>query len=1065
MTSVINGTLGSNNWYNAATLTASASDPLPGSGLLALDYNLDNSGWTVFPASGGLDLLEGQHNVEIRAVDNAGRIVSATKSYSLDGTLPTIALSPAGTLGLNNWYTTSLTLTASPSDNTSGMDIFEYSLNNGAWTTYSAPLILNDGTHKVSFWAQDKAGLVKQLEETYQVDTRAPKISGSLSGVPGANGWYISQVTISASAADPVPGSGLEALTYILNGGAQTAYANPITLSDGEHTIQFSAQDFAGLADTMQQIVKVDTLPPSLKIETALPAWNKDTVTLKGMAGDGGSGTSKVEISIDGGSTWRPVSGTTSWNYDWDTTTGGSGTYQLRVRVTDNAGLTTVQDLKTGVDNSPPKISLPSSWLQWDTVTLDVWDNDSGVSEVRVEISDPEGRWKTRKIDLDPNAFPLNFKWDRRFGDDTVAPLGTYPVKVIAYDKMGNMKRVDATIKILLGILPAGPVATAQPYLRVDSTPTPAFTPTPFATPTATSTPVTSGFGSTPEPIDQAQNQTAAQTESNPTTIATPRAVPTQTTVMDWLESIFVPNTTEETVTDVSTPETDSKVHWDATLAAMMAAVTAYTLAEKRKREEEERPRGDHAHKRYLEKEKAKRNHEALMHDIAKFNEEQQKEAAKQKGQNLRAADKESALDAEMKSYSAKPQDWKPAYDAYMEKKAEDAVELQAGMAAYYSAMRQGEKEAQTVTSKEKPWWEKTLNWIDDHQVEIALGVGIVVGIGALVISGGTAAPLVAATWTATAAWMAGAAAVAGGTVVLGTVGLNAYYGRPLMENVARNLAIAGATAAVVTGGGFLLKNLAPLATTVIGGVCTNYQTACNQVGTVIDLGEEALLFAQSGYYNFVGDQENAAQTAIEIQLEHMDGGVPGNSLALEAGEQLAKLGPDAAELIARYGDDAIDIIGRYRDDGVELLTNHGDEVIDLLKMGSPAHENWTDYVPEEFHGHIISGFDGEPVAITLNESVSVYRYWSNIDGDRGRWVTLDPNLSPEDARSLLALPDENYASNVTQFVIPEGTTILVGKAAEQTTADWAGAYAIGGGFQIFIPDKNILTDTPLLNP
>jgi hypothetical protein len=79
------------------------------------------------------------------------------------------------------------------------------------------------------------------------------------------------------------------------------------------------------------------------------------------------------------------------------------------------------------VDNSPPKVSLPDSWFQWDAVALDVWDNDSGLSEVRVEISDPEGRWKARKIDLDPNDFPLNFKWDRYFGDGTVAPLGTYP--------------------------------------------------------------------------------------------------------------------------------------------------------------------------------------------------------------------------------------------------------------------------------------------------------------------------------------------------------------------------------------------------------------------------------------------------------------------------------------------------------------------------------------------------------------------------------------------------------------------------------------------------------------
>jgi hypothetical protein len=73
---------------------------------------------------------------------------------------------------MNNWYTTDLTLSASASDAASGMDLFEYSLNNGVWTAYSTPLALGDGKHTLSFWAQDKAGLVRQLDESYQVDTR-----------------------------------------------------------------------------------------------------------------------------------------------------------------------------------------------------------------------------------------------------------------------------------------------------------------------------------------------------------------------------------------------------------------------------------------------------------------------------------------------------------------------------------------------------------------------------------------------------------------------------------------------------------------------------------------------------------------------------------------------------------------------------------------------------------------------------------------------------------------------------------------------------------------------------
>jgi hypothetical protein len=731
LTSAISGTLGSNNWHTSAALNASASDPAPGSGLSALEYSLDGGGWTAFPASGTLALPQGTHGIELRAVDHAGRIATATKSYALDRLLPDVTINPSGTLGTNNWYTTDLILSASASDAVSGMDVFEYSLNDGAWTTYSSPLTLMDGTHDISFWAQDRAGLVRQVDGTYRVDTRPPQIAGSLSGVPGANGWYISQVTIGASAADPAPGSGLEALTYILDSSPQTAYSNPLVLSDGEHSVQFSAQDQAGLTHVLEQTVRVDTTPPSLHIHTSLPAWSRGILTLTGSAADDGSGLAKVEITTDGGSTWQTVAGTNSWSFDWDTTSGASGPSHARLRSRDMAGLQTERALSAGVDNSPPKVSLPDSWLQWDAVTLDVWDNDSGLSEVRVEISDPEGRWKTRRIDLDPNGFPLNFKWDRYFGDGTVAPLGTYPVKVIAYDNLGNLTQKTSTARILLGILPGGPTATPQPYARIDSTPMPASTQGSFFTPTAVSTPVTNVFGFLPEFTDQTQAKPATRDETTLAIAVTPRAAPTQTTVMDWLESIFIPDSTGETVTDTRTPVTDPSPHWGATLAAMAAAVTAYSLAEKRKREEEERPlsglqqkiraqktqdmKAKEALMREIaqlqaEQKRPKAESEALMREIALFEAEQkrletEKEALKQKKEidrlsHIRTSRKEEMLERERKNHPAN----------LLEGQTATAM---TGMDIYRASER-----AKYEPTPPKTWWENTKSFVNENLVQ-----------------------------------------------------------------------------------------------------------------------------------------------------------------------------------------------------------------------------------------------------------------------------------------------------------------------------------------------------------
>ena len=938
LNSSISGTLGSNNWYNAATLNASASDAAPGSGLWVLEYNLDSGSWTRFPASGSLDLAEGQHTINVRAVDLAGRITTATKSYGLDRELPSITITPSGTLGLNNWYITPLTVSASASDNTSGMDVFEYSLNNGTWTTYSSPLTLNDGTQSLSFWAQDVSGLVRQVDESYQVDTRSPQISGNLSGVLGTNGWYISQVTISAAAVDPSPGSGVEALTYILNGGAETPYTNPLTLADGEHTIQFNARDLAGLTDSSTQTIKVDTTKPSLNIGTTLPAWNMGMVTLNGTASDSGSGLSKVEFSRDG-TTWQAVTGTTSWSYDWDTTKVGSGSHHVHVRATDQAGLTSEQLLKVGVDNSAPKIHLPEEWFQWDTVTLDVWDNDSGLSEVRVEISDPEGRWKTRKIQLDPNEFPMDFKWDRRFGDDTVAPLGTYPVKVIAFDHLGNMTRVGATIKILLGILPAGPTATAQPYLRLDATPTILSTPS-LIGPTVTSAPWMSTFGATPEPPVQ----------PTPTHAASPRATPTKTTILDWIESIFVPNTTEETITDVNSPEADPNGFWGATLAAVTGAMTAFSLAEKRKREEKEA--GE-------EERRAKRKAQKMEKLEAQWAQERAWEAARSQEKAtppLPPGISPEAQQAFLHGGTA-AQGWisaniaklQQAYIKQLEvaraiqkrneekKRAEEeakAEKIRAAWAAYSNAARKEdtiEKIAAVTPTKKKTWWEKTVDWIDDHQTEIALGIGVVVGVTAIVLTAGLATPLVAA------AVVAGATVSAGVAAASMTVGLNTYYDRPWHENLLKNVVIAGGAALVVSTAGFILQG----ASTAIGGYCTVHPSTCARVEPFLnawDKVEETWLRGKLAYQTWTGDQAGAADTAFELYSEYADGGMPGNTVAKELGDQLVDLRKNALPIIKTYGNDVIPLLVKYGDEGLALIQKFGPDGVNLLrKYGNDA--------------------------------------------------------------------------------------------------------------------------------
>ncbi len=106
--------------------------------------------------------------------------------------------------------------------------------------------------------------------------------------------------------------------------------------------------------------------------------------------------------------------------------------------------------------------------------------------------------------------------------------------------------------------------------------------------------------------------------------------------------------------------------------------------------------------------------------------------------------------------------------------------------------------------------------------------------------------------------------------------------------------------------------------------------------------------------------------------------------------------------------------------------------------------------------------FEGTAEPSVLAEDMAAYRY-STISGTPGRWLTLDPNLNPTEARASLALPNDNLATSITQYIIPKGTTIWTGMVAAQTESPGFGPYATEGGFQIYVANSSVLQPVPLL--
>jgi len=151
---------------------------------------------------------------------------------------------------------------------------------------------------------------------------------------------------------------------------------------------------------------------------------------------------------------------------------------------------------------------------------------------------------------------------------------------------------------------------------------------------------------------------------------------------------------------------------------------------------------------------------------------------------------------------------------------------------------------------------------------------------------------------------------------------------------------VAGIAAAAVTGIGFLLQGVALSA----ASYCAVNPNACSRVEPILkglDLAEETWLNTKLAYQTWTGSP-GAADTALELQMERLDGGMPGNSVAKELGgetlEAVAKYGDEALSLVTLYGDDAGQIIMTYGDDGIAVLMKYGDDAIDLINdYGSSA--------------------------------------------------------------------------------------------------------------------------------
>ncbi|MBQ0885196.1 DUF1080 domain-containing protein [Streptomyces sp. RM72] len=257
----VGGTQNADGAYvGSATVSIAATDE-GGSGVERIEYALGADGaWQPYTTPVVVDQV-GEHVVRYRAFDKAGN-AAEEKSVTFavaapdtdDTTAPETSATVSGEKNPDGAYIDMATVTVTASDTGSGVNTIEYAVGDGAWTAYTAPVMVHEvGEHTVRYRATDKAGNVaaeKSVAFTVVAappqDTTAPVTGATVDGTKNSDGAYVGSAKVTVNATDE-GGSGVAGVEYSLDAGPYLAYTDPVVVDRvGRHTVAYRASDKAG---------------------------------------------------------------------------------------------------------------------------------------------------------------------------------------------------------------------------------------------------------------------------------------------------------------------------------------------------------------------------------------------------------------------------------------------------------------------------------------------------------------------------------------------------------------------------------------------------------------------------------------------------------------------------------------------------------------------------------------------------------------------------------------------------------------------------------------------------